>query len=387
MSILLESYVGKTSNIKAAEKELSYIVNDIHRHYKKYYNSKSTKSPIYTNDSHLKKCEEYLAKEFNVSSVHLNIGIINVLGGPCTIPTAFRFLNRKNKNGKIDISDMDVYVYMDISTIAIYKLTTAETMAIILHEIGHNLDFTVTSKLKTALYTIITSGIFPITSEFMRVGSDSVNKIVDKLFINPVTRKIIVQINNMMSEINSYLRLWSVSNPVQLATDIQNFFLQAGYLGYYAERHSDSISAKYGYGSALASALNKITPATAKSNVNTVIRTNPITGLGYDLIDATNQVLHVFMAPHPANINRFKNVVAKLERDYKDPSLPKELKKEIEKELKELNTIIKTLENPSLRIGKYNIFTALSNRILSGIGKTGNRNILDFLYKAEKYEA
>lgn len=386
--ILLEAYTGKNSNMKKAEVSLSKFIDLLYEGYKgddKHIINNF--APKLNNNKYIKDVEKHLNNEFKFNSLKIQFNILDPLSfnaGPHTIPSVFRFF-RGNDIKEINKS-LDVVVYMDIPFIVEHNLTTSEVMAIILHEIGHSLDLSAPSRFLAYFNAITTLGIFPLYVEGMRMLKTSINSIIDEIISVPIFRKSIVYYQHLLRDFYNLMRIDSTMKlPVYLFYGVLAT-LSGVHLNYYAERKSDSVAVQYGYGPELASGLNKLNQFTAQTNFEKIVRSNPVSGLLYDLNDAIMMIVGIILKPHPANINRAKNALYKLKADLRDPSIPSNLKKEIKKEIAQLEKIVEDMETPSFKQNEYRLFTALTNRIV-GYGTGRNRNILDLFHSAENYES
>lgn len=386
--ILLEAYTGKNSNMKKAEAALSKFVDMLYEGYKgddkHFYNDIA---PKLDNNKYIKEVEKYLNNEFKFKSLKIQFSILDPLAfnaGPHTIPSVFRFF-RGNDVEKINKS-IDVVVFMDVAYVVENNLTAGEVMAIILHEIGHSLDLSAPSRFVAYFDTIMTLGLQPFVSDLYRGLKLNINSIIDNVLTVPALRKSVVYYQHLLREINSVMRITNISYlPLYTMYGLQQT-MRGVHLKYYAERKSDSVAVKYGYGPELASSLNKLSQVTAQTDFEKLVKSNPFTGLLYDLYDATFMVVSILFKPHPANINRAKNALYKLEDDLKDPNIPQSLKKEIKKEIQQLEKIVKDMETPSFKQNEYRLFTALTNRVI-GFGRGRDRNILDLFHGSENYES
>ncbi len=386
--ILLEAYTGKNSNMKKAEAALSKFIDMLYEGYKGDVKQLSNNfAPKLDNNKYIKEVERYLNNEFKFKSLKIQFSILDPLtfnGGPHTIPSVFRFF-RGNDIENINKS-IDVAVFMDVVYVVENNLTAAEVMAIILHEIGHSLDLSAPSRFVAYFDTLMTLGLQPVIAELYRGVKLNINSAIDNMISIPSFRKSIVYYQHLLRDINKIMRINNLAYlPLYLMYGARQT-IKGVHLGYYAERKSDSVAVQYGYGPDLATALNKLAQVNAQTDFEKLVKSNPITGLLYDLHDATMMFVTILLKPHPANINRAKNALYKLKSDLKDPSIPPSLKKEIKKEIEQLEKIIKDMETPSFRQNEYRLFTALTNRVI-GFGSGRNRNILDLLHGAEKYES
>lgn len=380
MTILFEAYAGKTSNIKTAERELIAFVKEIKESYSLINpNYNPMNNAEVNNNIHLKKATDALKKEFKFNN--LTISMYSDRNAGYTMVTPFLFFKGNDKKHEIS-----VYIYMSINDIIENDLSGPEVLAVLLHEIGHNNDTCAPTRLRFILQTLLSAGInIPISLGYNWLEPKTM-KIVDWIFQKTHLRGIIVLCKQLLTELNKLQRVALMSRVPHLATLSAVSIMQLTFLGYWAERKSDSMAVKYGYGPELISALNKFQDDGVSDKLSEkIIHSNPFTGLLYDLTDAIINTASIFVAPHPSNVNRAKNALTKLEREIQDPNIPSDLKKEIKREIKELNEMIEEMNKVEFTNGRYHVFRGIFNRLAS-LGNGRNRNILDFMYPAEKYE-
>lgn len=380
MSILFEAYSGKTSNIKNAERELTLFVEEVRQTFDIANGNYDVFNDMEVmKNTHVLKAMEYLRKEFKFKNIELILYSDRSAG--YTIPDPMMFFKSKGKEYEIN-----VFVYMSILDIITYNLTGPEILAIILHEIGHNIDHNHVTKLRAILRTLLSLGLNIPIHNFARGLHAGIGHVLDLIYKTTGFRNIIVQANRLINEVDAILRIYGATQLPRFVKTTAASIINLNFLGYYGERKSDSVSTKYGYGPELISALRKLGEDSETERLSTkIVNSNPITGIVYDLWDTVIEVFLIFIAPHPANINRAKNSVAKLKKDLNDPKLPKSLKKEIKEQIDSLEEMIKEMESIEFRQGRYHVFRGIINRTLN-VGSGSNRNLLDLLYPAEKYE-
>lgn len=382
MTILLEAYSGATSNLKKAEKELDLLVKSLNKQYDTFNDEfYTTKARTVSDDPHLLKATKYLNAEFKFKKLIIDL-FLDSPYGPHTIVSPFLFFKGDEKK-----KDIDVYVYIDVMTLVRYKLTGGELLAIILHEIGHNMDTCAPSKIKFYMKTATTFGMNILVPDIMNKLNRFSNQFIDKLFSNTTIRKFLFTYDRILIEVNSLMRILNISYLPLIAQKSLYQTLNLVHLGYYGERKSDSTAVKYGYGPELVSALTKLEQESKSSPTlaGKITNSNPITGILYDFYDACITLIGLFFSPHPSTVNRANNAIYKLKNDIKDPSIPPQLRKELMREIKELEAMRDYMNSPAFSKGHYYIFRAMANRLVS-MGKGRNRNILDLLYPAENYE-
>ena len=380
MTILFEAYAGKTSNIKTAERELIAFVKEIKESYSLTDPNYNPMNNVEVNNNiHLKKATDALKKEFKFNN--LTISMYSDRNAGYTMVTPFLFFKGDEKKHEIS-----VYIYMSINDIIENNLSGPEVLAVLLHEIGHNTDTCVPTRLRFILRSLLYAGInIPITLA-ANWSEPKIIKLIDWIFQKTYLRGIIVLCKQLLSELIKFKRIDFVVQVPQQAILSLVSVIHLTFLGYWGERKSDSMAVKYGYGPELVSSLNKFKDDGVSDKLSEkIIHSNPFTGLLYDLTDAIMCTFSIFTTPHPSNVNRAKNALTKLERELQNPNIPSDLKKEIKGEIKELNEMINEMNKVEFTNGRYHVFRGIFNRLASS-GNGRNRNILDFMYPAEKYE-
>lgn len=188
-------------------------------------------------------------------------------------------------------------------------------------------------------------------------------------------------VSNLIKNLNGII-MQIVRNPIAIITNtILNFF------GKEDEYTSDSFAAMYGYGVELSSALLKMERHNA-TPVDTALKSSPI-GAAYlaVLVESVDFINQLFSDNHPATAKRLLNVLDTLEKelnkDYINPKLKKETKKEID-EIKKL--INEEMENKSF---DGNIWRVTWNRFILSKNKSKgpkDKMIEEILDKIEELE-
>ena len=250
--------------------------------------------------------------------------------------------------------------------------TSEENFAIFLHEIGHNFQNAANNTLYSLnlVTSIISAFTFPITS----------------LVLNDLTYNIVNFIQNKLSSVDILGKLYSIvsiciytyTKAISIIRGWQDFFLMPlGYIlsflnklekflyslldfshveSYLDERFADGFAASYGYGGALASALEKMSlPIVPDPILDDLISKMPIVGHIMEALCIPGMMLIGIIDVHPRTASRLYSIIKDLKQDLNDPSLSPEMKKQLQKDIDEYEKAIKTyfddktdLKNPRM---------------------------------------
>ena len=373
-TIISEEYFGDNIYILKMQDALSAL-------RKKYYGT--SKFSIKINSDPLlfefnRRVEE--AFGFKVFSLHvLQEGIHNA----CTIPLSLAIEGHDNPN-MVETTKygyrfkksagLSTKVFISASILLNDEFTDREVMAIILHEIGHNFS----SKIMP--YLCITTGIKRLVLLIIYIsqplaaipntlsptltaqsGATLSNEIYGKcIALSEKLRKednISVKTLDFMRAILGALKYGateiinifniainlsglSMASVVILILDailsiLQNPLTTAFKLGgYNDERVADNFATIYGYGSDLASALDKLEDTGFGMKTEKFVRDLPIIGPYYRLMTAIPQLLIWLVDPHPTTISRIgsqiKYLKTELEKEETDPKMKREIKKDLD---------------------------------------------------------
>lgn len=150
---------------------------------------------------------------------------------------------------------------------------------------------------------------------------------------------------------------------------------------YSEEKYADSFAIDYGYGPELATALNKM--SIQKNTINHTVREIPIISWVYDLSDVLIENILTFVAGYPLDSNRIRTCLDRLKRSSKDPDLDPRIRKELEKQINELedfyyNKYLNIEENEN----KKRIFTFV-NRLVAEKLCDGKMDLRELIYSLE----
>ena len=353
--LLYEAYYGKTPTLDKAVDVINLLITEIRR------------NPLadYTNHRLNKKLEDLLVKQFGFNQVYIvwkrmskamaNAG--TVISVDC-ITRNYAVENMDKTKGLYDKSHSHVfYVEFSSQMILTSGLTAEEVLAILLHEIGHNFDtspymivlvgFQFLKKCVEAIQGInegnFVSALQPafMTNPGKRLYgaiSSTVDRVKD---VFPVLKKISMGFKNAIDFLVRGLEYISfpltvlslplvviVSPLAQLGTSLTRK----------TEEFADSFATAYGYGPELASALSKID----KTNIIDKTKTPKLYGMKKtlgDLAMAQRYVMSACMGDHGSTDTRMKTTIEMLEKDLNRSDYPPEIKREIKRQITEINMV------------------------------------------------
>jgi len=262
------------------------------------------------------------------------------------------------------------------------ELNAEELLAIILHEVGHNMYASPLNFLsKNLVQMLLDVCKFPVLYS-------EINKSIERGFDeSPGAKKFLTITMDIIQEIDIFFKSLQVINynnlieylmkPEQLISLISfgNIF------GYTDEKYSDSFATAYGYGPALSTALNKFEKMEGVG-MNKLINSIPVLNWYNDFNKVLFRILIGAFDPHPHTSARIAAQLHKLKKEINDPNLDPRVKKEIQKDIDVLEDFI---NNEYLNINKNSnisrIFTWMTNYISIRVfkGRVDIREIFDKL--------
>ena len=390
--ILRESFFGGSKELKQAEKLIEQLIVVAEKNRS---NAKFKLSECETN----KKLEKTLAKQFGVQSVNIH-WMMSPIATLYTRPyiTSFsgisEYYNRKNyKNTKVfKNSEKQIYISSNDGFLLDVGLTPEEILATLLHEIGHNFDTTalrIITGMPVFWYSIIISNygaaIDKIRDEILR-KFDKISKPFMQMML------LITKEMSFLSPIERIVKL--MKNGFTAPTMIQSekyrntvlAIFGTSFAGYGGERFSDSFAASYGYGVPLNSALAKIDKFYSEGTFyGTVVNNIPVVNCIYSFAYIFNNICRSIMAVHPDNGIRMKSTINKLKRDLNDPSVDKQLKKVIIKDLETLEQMYDDYLNVK-DIPEYKTCVLVAYRKMCDKVFGGKFNVHELLNSLYEYE-
>ena len=341
-SVTTESYFGKRAEFEKAERLVDQIRDLI-------VNKKASGS--ITNTKQNKALEEIFRNVFGFKRVH-------ILWIDAVVPNAFTvmssFVYKGSKESKSIVKDPSKGYYdkghNDILFVAVYtgllsetNLTNEEFMGVILHEIGHNFDYSVYN----ILGGIIQKLVFPITPEwkekyFKHAAKDeefkSKHNYTDEIYKEFLDLREKIRIHDQKYSGLLLAILSPFYIPVMVLSAILPFDSLSVLSGKKKENFADSFAAAYGYGSGCMAGLEKLM-AYPKNLKNA----SKFTKVMVDISNCYNEVALGITEEHGTHQERVSLAIMKLERDLKSGDFPPEMKSDLEKELEKLKQIYKNL--------------------------------------------
>lgn len=205
-------------------------------------------------------------------------------------------------------------------------LNGEEMAAIILHEVGHNFDVTMTNYIFDLISWILTlpspvpmvSAVLKAAGTHIRFAWDSITKILDYIPIVPLFFNL---------GITGYKAFTWLLGPLGLATRLMQIVTRTLNRGLTypleapTEAFADSFVAAHGLGSAFISALNKL------EQTEYVTTFGPLVELWSGSGAALGSFAGLFLDPHFETQSRAKLILREMEEVSNDPNLPKPLRK------------------------------------------------------------
>lgn len=237
------------------------------------------------------------------------------------------------------------------------KLTDEEVMSTMLHEIGHNFtDAVVPITLplevaKSSLKTYITTFL----SATKRQIEDMVPKTIDALDT----------VSNMISRVPGFGERIAKKNEIVAKEYLYSVLSSTSKRRYIDEKFADQFTAMYGYGPALSSVLVKIDYN--RKNIKDAPLTNFIDSF-YGLVDLS---MDIMFGGYPMLSARLKSSVSLLEHEIeKNDSIPPELKKELEDQIKDIDLLAMQYsridKNSNYSVAKKTYFSYMYNCLKDG---------------------
>lgn len=335
-----------------------------------------------------KALEKACENAFGFKRVHIiwndsiiSPGICTILGSrivPYTKAAALRLAGRRtitespigyyNKQ-----HDLICYICLDSHDIVSHNFTDEEAVALLLHEIGHNFDYTFATFLSqfTSIYvgidnalrdpedpekaaiiqagttilanfspvkgviaalthidTWITSNI-PVLGELIRLCGDILGKGLSVLSAIVLPRALVKSARRISADPTILLNV-SIS---ALNTTLDR----------HSEYYADSFSASYGYGPYLISAIEKLSDETSELRADL-----PVLNCFWTIAELEQELTDALYVPivnkrgsvkytnsHGSSQQRAKSILTKLQAELKDPHLTPEMKMDIQRELDE----------------------------------------------------
>ena len=357
-NILYEAtYQGKSKNLMEAEKYLGIIIKKLKSFE---YGSREFYKYNPNNSKEIEKIKECFCKEFGFGEFDLNLDPRPVING-YTVPSygIITLINSSmpmlplRRGEKYYDKSHNYYCYINIFTALIIELdlTPGETMAIILHEVGHNFDVSIPAVIARKAAIILTLLTAPQQLLFLDIFS-YIYSMQDKLITTaahyvPDVMKIYSKFSMLFDDISSIfadLRIIGDIIKAIMQGGVANFAMRSA-IGGAGEVFADSFAVSYGYGKETVSAMDKISNIYYnEKRFKYREKLMHVKGLN-TLIDAENVMVHIAIAivdPHPQSETRMIFAIKRLEELSKDNSLTPMQRKIIKNDLEAAKKIRET---------------------------------------------
>ena len=431
IKLLNELYYGKHPSLLEVEKQLEVIVQEIKND--PYYNVNATKEnkliekklselfnfeglSISWHTRHAKSLAGHASTLSSSDILFQNIKDMKLVKTANTI----KF---KNKKGKYAI------IYLANALVTHTGLTAPELVGLLLHEIGHSLyisplihliraypsivaNFTMLvlklhklTQMKLSrdsdLVTLIIGAtkIFGVIGDILnilreigakkqlvilRALSKRLKEIFADIYNTPLIKEVLVLAQQLITAIEVFIEVIGeiviffgvIFLPRTLLSSIVTSLLNGTFSVvidrillklYNEEKFADTIAATYGYGPELQSALKKIYDVTHGTFV-------PLGRFGREIINFCTYVTNIY-DQRPIAAARPQQSIKYLEQELNNPNLSKEMKKLIEKDIKEMTEISNYLNNVEIdgETGRY--MKRLFQKLITG--NLGNKISID----------
>ena len=298
-----------------------------------------------------------------------------------TLPLSTKLdLNRTDRNVKYNKNHMKFDKDVGYSCIVIItygllmneRYTDRELFAILLHEIGHNFSeainktgtlfgninkgFIIYNIVMSSILAVLVYPIYSLNSIGNIIGSTNT---MQKFIINveeyiakeyPIFTSTMDTISRFSEVISSTIgKIFSklnllivVTNPLRYLKTLLSIVVRynpiellMSHFGYKEEKTADTFVTMYGYASDLSSALYKLNYKEIKNTKLTPYLTH--------LTNLMNLPIIILSSPiecHPETITRIKEQIKYLEKELEYGDIDPNMKKQIKKQIKEMNNII-----------------------------------------------
>ena len=375
---VLEYYQGKSKELRRCEEYCSNIVKKLGDDTSDF---NLTKTPLASNDPDVQKLERELAQFFKVNKLRIywyGSNSVNAFTLPNSCIT--RETARKNLlDGKG--SNMNINIFVHTNTITMTGMNGDELLAIILHEIGHNFSYCPVSAFFDIFSWISTYGLLPIIQLIVKGALIAKAEVID--FVRkhiPVVSNIVDVYNRWSLEFSYFYRPFIAPLKVMKSVNPMNI------LGYGREKEADSFAAMYGYGNQIATALKKMN--VPKDTVyGKFANASGVSKVFADIIELECTLIQgLTLEPHPTNDQRAAAIIKKLKADLASGDYPREVKKELEEEIKQLekthktiNVINEDVNGPNIRQGIFDVVNKVTDN------KSDLREIFNFYFDSYRF--
>lgn len=330
--VVKEAYFGSSKNLEAGVKALETICDKINNVGLEFNLVKLNINESPENVA----LENALKKEFGFSAIHIYWdhssapNAYTVMGGAIFMANPNDGVSESNRQSKRYYDSRHEYhcvIVVMMNLVRKMQMTPRETMAFILHEVGHNFDNLWTTSAVKFINFIQTYGMSDITTALMKFGLIPFSAFIQNKL--PVLSKFGSLIQDLYYHLSILPDIIFDPNKVIF-----------GLLLTPAEYYADDFAKTYGFGPDFASGIAKFDDKRMSSGmVKSAVYSIPVIRTLYDCVVGPIEFMGQLVDPHPFNENRIKAVEKNLEKDYADPQVPKSLKPEIKKQLEQVKKI------------------------------------------------
>lgn len=388
--VMYESYLGKSQTLIEAEETIGELISLM----------KANPTADYTTHPLNKKLQSLLEKQFGFRRVYISWRrspeSLPMVGTPLSadIIVHGRFTIEKSKErGFYDKSYSHICLIQASSTLTSQlDLTAEEYLAILLHEIGHNFDYSVYMIINTLMEIakkVIKITINPLNN-FKPTVSVKKNKILPNVLsttgviktishglyyayekivdLFPILKKIMYQISRFGSMVTRGIE-GVMSIPMLLALPIEVILSPICHLiatpTRKSEEFADSFAATYGYGVPLSRALTKL------GRYNLIRYRNDRNSLRNFIRDTTmtqRYLLETFIAPdHGTADVRILSQIQQLKKDALALDFPPDAEQELLSQISEMEKMYDDYKN-GIEMGEHVLgFTAYMRKAVINV--------------------
>lgn len=402
-----EDYYGKTPYLLKAEKVLESLMTLV----------KQNPLDDYTNHPLNIKLQKLLQKQFGFKDVFIlwfqdskkrrtakTFSSVNIFSG---LIDETRFKNKKD--GFYDANHKLICcITLSISNMIYANINAEECIAILLHEIGHNFDYSINHAISTIL-GIIGSASKLVSKKSIIIGkkydpetntttlyrktvpivdleqaiylagvATPIRKtyakfisLIDKLLnkfpfakkVENVFGELISYYDKMYYMITSFRNLKNLPRQIlltPLSVYAQIFVIRKN------EEFADSFATMYGYGPSLMTGLTKLDYTTVMNLQDTEIGNNPVVKALLDITMLESCICSFFLSGHGTDEQRIMQQIKFVKKEISNGNYPPSIKEELKNQVNELEEIL--MNNVEMTDEKVKLpFTIFVRRLISKI--------------------
>lgn len=336
---VLEKYVGNNrKEFKIIESELKKIIDYIKE--KDEYELRSIEIKNLPSNKLVERMVKDIFQLKDITIYWENTPIPNAISAVKTL-IVFDKVKDNGYEGKTNQS-YDARIVLTTGLVTTANLNEKELTAVLLHEIGHGFynsifHFLATVSLGTTPIPLIEIPV-SIMYDLLNIPKlyselrSTISDIIDNI---PILRKIIYAGSELLFTLSGIIRRSPYYLPSLIMIIPFSLMSLMNYARYNSEKHADSFAVDYGYGIYLASGLTKLRKSETKV-LNELRQEYTTIDKLVDVFELQVLILEPLVTGYPSDQNRIRSILDRLKRSLNDKELPVELRKDIEKQIKEL---------------------------------------------------